>query len=101
MGNYRNVEIDFIQRTLELIAQYESILSRYEFGSQYNYTLLTNCLLGLVVLPKERAFDYLPTDKITKELRGEMGLNETEINTDISDLRRLIWSMRQSIAHFE
>lgn len=37
MGNYRNIEIDFIERTLDLISQYESILHKYKFDNQYKH----------------------------------------------------------------
>ena len=58
MGNYKNLEIDFVHRTLNLITQYENILHKYEYKEQYNYTLLINCLLGLVVVPKEKSLTY-------------------------------------------
>ena len=54
MGNYRNFETDFIERSLELIAQYEVRLNEYDFEHQYNHTLLINCLLGLIVLRRRR-----------------------------------------------
>ena len=101
MGNYRNIDTDFVERTLELISQYESILHRYDFDKQYNHTLLINCLLGLIVFPKELAIAYLPAEKITKELRESMGVNYSRFNPDIKDLRALIVALRHSIAHFD
>lgn len=100
MGNYRNIEIDFIERTLGLISQYEVILHKFEFDKQYNHTLLINCLLGLVVFPKEKAISYLPKDRLSKELREEMGINESFINDEYVDLKSLIVALRHSIAHF-
>lgn len=38
MGNYRDLEYDFIERTLNLISQYEHMLHKYKFEEQYNYT---------------------------------------------------------------
>lgn len=100
MGNYRNLEIDFIERTLNLISQYESILHRYEFEKQYNHTLLVNCLLGLIVFPKEKSITYLPNERITEKLKGEMGIEQSYINNDNMELKSLIVALRHSIAHF-
>jgi hypothetical protein len=47
MGNYKDLEYKFVERTLLLIAQYESTLHKFDFKEQYNYTLLINCLTGL------------------------------------------------------
>lgn len=46
MGIYKDLEYGFIERTLNLIAQYESLLHKFKFEEQYNYTLLINCLTG-------------------------------------------------------
>lgn len=100
MGNYRNFEHDFIDRTLSLIAQYESILHRYKFEQQYNYTLLLNCLLGVVVMPKSRLFSHIPNHRITTQLKEDMGLSKSFINPNYTTLRDLISALRNSIAHF-
>ncbi|MDP1800990.1 MAG: HEPN family nuclease [Bacteroidota bacterium] len=55
MGNFKDIEIEFVQRTLNLISQYESSVHKLKLEEQYNYTLLINCLLGLIVLPKEKS----------------------------------------------
>jgi hypothetical protein len=101
MGNYRNLEIDFIERTLDLISQYEHLMHQYEFDKQYNHTLLINCLLGLIVMPKERAISFLPKEILTKELKDKMGVVDSKFNKDIHDLKSLIVAMRHSIAHFD
>lgn len=100
MGNYKNIEIDFIERTLELIAQYEGLLHRYDFEQQYNHTLLINCLLGLIVFPKEKAISYLPKERITSKLKGDMGVINSTFNEEYKDLRSFIIALRHSIAHF-
>lgn len=100
MGNYKNIEIDFIERTLGLIAQYEGILHKYNFEQQYNHTLLINCLLGLVVFPKEKAISYLPKERITSKLKGDMGIFISTFNEEYTDLKGLIVALRHSIAHF-
>jgi hypothetical protein len=100
MGNYKNIETDFVQRTLNLISQYESTLHKYEYKEQYNYTLLINCLLGLVVLPNERSLSYLPGDLLDKKMRAEMGIEYSIINPEYNTLRKLIIGLRHSISHF-
>jgi hypothetical protein len=101
MGNYRNIETDFIERTLELISQYESVLHTYEFERQFNHTLIINCLLGLIVFPKERAISYLPKEILDNNLKQKMGVVNSQFNSDLKDLRSLIISLRHSIAHFD
>ena len=99
MGNYKHFESEFVERTLHLIGQYESILYKYDFNNQYNFTLLTNCLLGLIVIPKEKAFDFLPNERIVSQLKKDMGIVHSSFNSDIKDLRSLITEMRNSISH--
>lgn len=70
MGNYKNLETEFIERTLRLVSQYESLMHKYPFEEQYNYTLLINSLLGVIVMPKERTIGFLPNDRLTKDLLG-------------------------------
>ncbi len=100
MGNYKNIEHDFIERTMKLIAQYEGIFRKYKFEEQYNYTLLLNCLLGVIVLPKQRMYSHIPNHRLTKALKAEMGLKKSNINTDYKTLRDLIHALRNSIAHY-
>jgi hypothetical protein len=101
MGNYRDIEIDFIKRTLALISQYEIGLHKYKFSEQYNYTLLINCLLGLIVLPKEKTIDCLPKNTLMDmKFRNEMGIFKTVFHADIKDLKNLIIALRHCVAHF-
>jgi hypothetical protein len=100
MGIIVDMEREFIERTLRLIAQYEQWLHNVEFEHQYNYTLLINCLLGLVVMPKERVIARLPNERITQQLRTEMGCVNSFIHPDITHLRDFIVALRHSIAHF-
>ena len=100
MGNYRNLDHDFIERTMQLITQYDHLYHQFPFDQQYNYTLLLNCLLGTIVMPKEKLYSHIPNPKITRKLKAEMGLKESEISDDYEFLRDLIHAMRHSIAHF-
>lgn len=81
MGNYSDFETDFVQRTLALIDQYNEMIEVLgkPFREQYNYTLTLNCLLGLIVLPKERALSFLLADRLTRQLKAEMGLHESQL----------------------
>ena len=101
MGNYRNLETEFVERTLCLIAQYESMMYKYKFKEQYNYTLLVNCLLGLIVMPKERTLSFLPKNFLGEDLKQDMGISQSTFNPDITDLKDLIIALRNTIAHFD
>jgi hypothetical protein len=101
MGNYKDIETEFIERTLMLISQYEKKMPDYKFEEQFNHTLLINCLLGLIVFPKEKIISYLPKQDLTdKKVREEMGIFHSKFNPDIKDLKQLLIALRHSIAHF-
>lgn len=102
MGNYYQLEIDFVSRTLDLIEQYEVLKEQFPFERQYNHTLLTNCLLGLIVLPKEKALSYIPKTKIAflKALK-QWGIIKSSFNPDIKDTKELFLRLRNSVAHFD
>lgn len=101
MSNFRNIETDFIERTLELISQYESKMGEYEFEKQFNHTLLVNCLLGLIVFPKEKTISYLPKHKLDNKLKTEMKIIHSTFNSQITELKDLIIALRHTIAHFD
>ncbi len=101
MGNYHNLEPEFIERTLQLIDQYYDVLNNYPFEEQFNYTLTINCLLGLIVMPKERVISYVPTDRLTQEYLSGIGAPSLEVNENITTLRDLIKFLRHAVAHFD
>jgi hypothetical protein len=100
MGNYANFEPDFIQRTISLIEQYDEFIAGVEFEKQYNYTLIINCFLGLVVMPKERIIENIPNEVLSNEFKTHLGLENSEIHDSITDLQKLIHQLRNSVAHF-
>lgn len=102
MGNYYQLEIDFVSRTLDLIEQYEILKEQFPFERQYNHTLLTNCLLGLIILPKEKALAHIPKTRISfvKALE-EWGINKSFFNPDINDTKELFKRLRNAVAHFD
>ena len=101
MGNYKDLEFEFIERTLALIKQYDGIYSQFPFPEQYNHTLLINCLLGLIVLPKEKIVTYVPKEKLTQKFKNEIGLKKSWVNEDIKTLYDLIIKLRHAVAHFD
>ena len=101
MGNYHDLESEFIERTLRLIDQYYAVLDNYPFEEQFNYTLTINCLLGLIVMPKERVITYVPTNRLTREYLEEIGVPSLETSSRTRTLRELIISLRHAVAHFD
>lgn len=101
MGNYRNFEQDFVTRTIELIEQYNQLIADEPFDRQFNYTLTLNCLLGLIVMPKERAISTIPNERLTILYKQDMGIIHSELPDAQTTLRQLIVRMRHSIAHFD
>ena len=101
MGNYYERDIDFIKRTLDLVHQYEDIRINFPWDKQYNHTLLINCLLGLIVLPREKALSHIPKEKLPLlRLLKESGINKIILHSSIKDTRDLIFELRDCIAHF-
>jgi len=102
MGNYYQLEMDFVDRTLKLIDQYDEYRMRLPFEEQYNHTLLINCLLGLIVLPKEKALRYIPKERIAfvKALK-EWGIIRTTFHSEIRDTVELFHRLRNAVAHFD
>jgi len=110
MSEYRNFEVDFISCSLELIKQYEDhVMPNVPHQSQYEVTLLINCLLGLLVLPKERHLSKIPDTPLTQT--PEWGIQPNHIvnagkncegerrMADTITLRQVVTDMRHSVAH--
>lgn len=88
----------FIQRSLALVQQY---------SGPYDATLLLNCLLGLLVVPKESCLAAIP-DSPTSQLLT-WGIDPRAIksfgrwdspNNDPNNLRGFVWRLRNAVAHF-
>lgn len=89
----QKIERDFVTRTLHIIDHYDG---------PYGVTLLINCLLGLIVLPKERGFSNISR-------RGridfcDLGLDQQAICWGAiveqeQTASRFLQSMRNSVAH--
>lgn len=100
MGNYTDLEPEFIERTINLIGQYTDLCKRFPFEQQYNYTLMINCLLGLIIMPKERVVSFVPNERLTTDYKNEIGLSNSVIAASVFTLRDLIIRLRHSMAHF-
>lgn len=89
----------FMSRTLELVAQYDGA---------YDATFLINCLLGLLVLPKEALLNKIPATPLGS--LDQWGIQRSSIKNpgkcdyghqhDLT-LRQFVRRMRNAVAHFQ
>lgn len=88
----------FMRRTLALARDYDGPLDA---------TLLINCLLGLLIVPKEALIEKIPTTPF--ELLQEWGINPSSIkmvgrceygHKHQPNLRQLVRRLRNAVAHF-
>ncbi|HZK24864.1 MAG TPA: HEPN family nuclease [Oscillospiraceae bacterium] len=87
------LEKDFISRTLHILKHYEG---------PYGVTLLVNCLLGLIVLPKEKDYNHI-TERGQLHF-SDLGIKETDVQWgELEDSKRtaagLLRCLRNSVAH--
>jgi len=85
----RQPEIDFIRRTYEILHGYRG---------KYNVTLLINCCIGLLILPKEKWDKNLPIGDINQNEWG-ISPNDIKIATDYK-INEVVRHLRNSIAHY-
>ena len=104
MSHYKQQEFDFIDRTKQIIKQYDN-LTPSTGEEKYEVTLLLNCLVGLLILPQQEWFGHLPTEITTS---NDWGIDETEIevikNSSLKDEDKTIANiakhLRNSVAHY-
>lgn len=98
MSYNSDFERAFIERSLMLIQQY---------NGPYDATLLLNCLLGLLVVPKESCLAAIPCHYLDRF--SEWGIDPSVITSrgtwtkddnDPTNLRGLVWRLRNAVAHF-
>ena len=125
--NYTTVERDFVERSLEILRQYdEYVIPNSPPDKEHEVTLLLNCLLGLIVVPFEHLKRAQSTRKCREgprfpvvcavdetpisELQPEWGLARLEIgrfvnydgktvDRDEATLRQVVAMFRHSMAH--
>ncbi len=94
---YKHLLRDFAERTfknLEMLEKY------YGPDDRYEVTQLVNSLLGLVVFPKEKALQYIPTDLLSDlKAKGWPTFDVRADNTGCDNLRKLIENLRHGTAH--
>ena len=91
-------EQDFMRRTLTLVNDY---------GGNLDATLLVNCLLGLLVLPKETLYEKIPKDDF--DSLSKWGIRSGSIkpgkcaygHEHQPNLRQVVKKLRNAVAHFK
>jgi hypothetical protein len=92
----KDIEKDFVQRTLHILDHYDG---------PYGVTLLINCLLGLIVLPRERGYRRISEKNVLHF--AALGIREGDIRSwgNISPQEktaaRFLRSMRNAVAHIK
>jgi hypothetical protein len=94
----RKFQHDFMNRTLYIM---------HEYKGPYDATILINCLLGLLVLPKETLINRIPPDPY--EELAQWGINPKSIvkfgkcedgYEHAPTLRQFVRRLRNAVAHF-
>lgn len=98
MDDPHKFERDFMRRTLHILEDY---------AGPYDATLLLNCLLGLLIVPREALIDRIPRDPLTQHGGWGIALGSirqrgrpTRNNPHPDTLRGLVRSLRDAVAHF-
>jgi hypothetical protein len=98
MSYLSDFERSFMDHTLHLVESYTG---------EYDVTLLLNCLLGLLVLPKEQFLQHIPEDSLSELSKWGISPSSiinpgrpTKTNPRPETLRGLVTNMRHAIAHF-
>lgn len=91
-------ELDFISRTLILVENYTGSLDA---------TFQVNCLLGLLLVPKEKFIERVPADPVEQFFKWGISSasimkygKKTKKNKYPETLRGVVWNLRNSVAHF-
>ena len=90
------IQRDFVDRTIHIIEHYDG---------PYGVTLLVNCLLGLIVLPKEKDFNHI-SDRDHIHF-FDLGIRENDIKSwgKIEECERtaarFLRCLRNSVAHLQ
>jgi hypothetical protein len=98
MSYLSNFERSFSEHTLQIVRGYDG---------PFEASLMINCLLGLLVVPKETVLDAIPESPL--EELPKWGINTesilsagrpTKANPRPDTLRGLVTNLRHSVAHF-
>lgn len=98
MSYLDDFEHSFMQHTLEIVRTY---------NGPFDASVLINCLLGLLVVPKETSLGAIPLDPLSE--LSKWGINPDSIesvgrstrgNPKPDTIRGLVINLRHSVAHF-
>jgi len=92
-----NPEKDFIEKTKTLLEQYEK--AKIDQSEKYEVSLLLNCCVGLLLLPKEKIYNKIDEQL---NLNDDWGIKETDITIGSSNpksVKNIIRHLRNSVAH--
>jgi hypothetical protein len=99
MSYLNDFEHSFMQHTLKLLDDYKG---------EFDATLLVNCLLGLLVIPKESFSKHIPEDPLSELSRWGISPEsilepgrQTGKNPRPETLRGLVINLRRAVAHFK
>lgn len=91
-----NPEQDFVVRTRKLVEEYTG---------EGEFSLLLNCLMGLVIVPKETMLAAIPNDPITKikwGIDGQPMIQWGQCKSPITEgVKALVTKVRHATAHFQ
>jgi hypothetical protein len=99
MSYLSNFELSFSEHTLAIVEAY---------SGKYDATLLINCLLGLLVVPKETMLNAIPETQLSELEKWGIapssikasGKSKGKNDPDPQTLRGLVFNMRHAVAHF-
>ncbi len=95
----RQQEYDFISRTREILDQYESFQINVE--KKFSDTLLINCMLGLLIFPRQIWHDKLPEEISCEE---KWGIKESHISfiksSEYKSVKNITIHLRNSVSHY-
>lgn len=98
MSYLNDFEHSFVDHTLKMLNSYDG---------EYDATMLVNCLLGLLVVPKESFLNAIPEAPLSE--LGRWGIEPSSIknpgratktNPNPATLRGLVVNLRHAVAHF-
>jgi len=91
---------EFIKRTKKIVEQYNK--QECYYGSDfYNVTLLVNCLLGLIIVPRENKLNSLTDTAIPKNLLATIKAAVDQSGNNITiKFKEYIIGLRNGVVHF-
>lgn len=103
MSAYQQQEYDFINRTKDLLKQYENF--KIKDKEKYEVTLLLNCFVGLLIMPQQYWVDHLPSDLTSEK---EWGIKPEHISiiengkteNPGKNIKSIVRHLRNSVSHY-